>query len=572
MVEKLAIKEKLAELVSAPYSKELEAEFNLTIESFNTLFKKENEEDIEIEEDNKEEIAKFEENKELNSKILVLIQEFKNNKLSFKNAIKDEEEKNVLFKKEIITDFKNLIEEEENLGALFGKIKEIREKWNAIGNVPQKEYQKLQAEYSKLNEDFSYNINIYKALQDNDLKINYSLKNQVIHQVKELQESKNIKELAKQVRILQRKWDEIGPTYKEHWEKLKEDYWTTVQTIYDRIKEHYEGQKEVQLENLAKKQALIDQLKEVAFQQFDNHKDWDITTKAIILLQEEWKKIGFVPKENNESIWKEFRTIANTFFDNKSEFYKERNSEFDDKASKKQALIQKVEALKDSTDWRNTAETIRKIQEDWKKIGHAGRVNEQKLWKEFRTKCDAFFDNRAKYFEVQDEANGENLRLKQALIKEIESFEVTADVKDTLGKLKAFSKQFMDIGNVPFKEKDNIYKSYKTALDSVYDKLNLDKEEKEKIQFEAKMDLILSSANPIKTIQFEKEKIRNKINDLTKEMANYENNLGFFSMSKGSESLFKGVEGKIESGKKTIENLKKQLRMFPKPEVKKEEE
>ncbi len=255
MVEKLAIKEKLAELVNTPYSKELESEFNLTIESFNILFKKEKEEEVEIEEDNKEEIAKFEKNKELNSQILLLIQEFKNNKLSFKNAIKDEEEKNVLLKKEIITDFKNLIEEEENLGALFGKIKEIRDKWNEVGNIPQKAYQKLQAEYSKLNEDFSYNINIYKALQDNDLKINYSLKNQVIHQVKELQESKNVKELEKQVRVLQRKWDEIGPTYKEHWENLKEDYWSTVQKIYDRIKEYYEGQKEVELENLAKKQS-----------------------------------------------------------------------------------------------------------------------------------------------------------------------------------------------------------------------------------------------------------------------------------------------------------------------------
>ncbi len=572
MVEKLAIKEKLEVLVSTPYSKELEAEFNLTIESFNTLFKKEEEEKVEIEEDNKDAIAEFEKNKELNAQILNLIQEFKNNKLNYKNAIKDEEEKNVLLKEEIITDFRNLIEEEENLGALFGKIKEIREKWNLVGNVPQKAYQKLQAEYSKLNEDFSYNINIYKALQDNDLKINYSLKNQVIHQVKELQESKNIKELEKQVRVLQRKWDEIGPTYKEHWENLKEDYWTTVQKIYDRIKEHYEGQKEVQLENLAKKQALIDQLKEVASQRFDNHKDWDITTKAIINLQEDWKKIGFVPKENNESIWKEFRTIANTFFDNKAEFYKERNNDFDEKANKKKALIQKVAELKDSKNWRDTAETIRKIQDDWKKIGHAGRVNEQKLWKEFRTNCDAFFESRAKHFEVQDEANGENLTLKETLIKTIEDFKPTEDIKETLAKVKEFSKQFSAIGNVPFKDKDAIYKSYKTALDNIYDKLDLSKAEKEKVLFEAKMNSILSSANPLKTIQFEKEKIRTRINEMTKEIANYENNLGFFSMSKGSESLFKGVENKIEAGKKNIENLKKQLRMFPKPEEKKEEE
>lgn len=566
MTDKISIKEKLNELVNAPYSKDLEKEFNTTIESFNSIFKEEKANEVEIEEENKEAIALFEENKSLNAEILALIQQFKNNKIAFGTAIKDQEEKNGLLKKEIIADFKQLIEDEENLGALFGKVKEIRDKWNEVGNVPSKIFQKLQAEYSKLNEDFSYNVNIYKALQDNDLKKNYSLKNQVIHQVKELQENDKIKELEKQVRLLQNKWDEIGPTYKEHWETLKEDYWTNVQKIYDKIKAYYESQKEVQLENLAKKKALIEELKVEAVKQFDKHSDWDATTKVIIAIQNEWKKIGFVPKEDNDTIWNEFRTISNDFFDRKSEFYKGRNDEFSGNSKLKQDLIDRVDALKDSTNWRDTAETIKKVQNDWKKIGHAGRINEQKLWTAFRAKCDAFFENRTKHFEEQDSANEGNLKLKNELIAKIEAYNPVEDVQASLAQLKEFSKEFLAIGNVPFKEKDTVYKAYKTALDSLYDGLKLDKVEKEKVLFEAKIDSLKSSLNPSKTIQLEKEKIRKRITELTKEITNYENNLGFFSPSKGSESLFKGVKDKIDGGKANIEKLKRQLKQFSKIE------
>ncbi len=567
MTEKTSIREKLSELVNAPYSKDLEKEFSLTIDSFNSIFNKEKEEQVEIDEENKEAIALFEENKQLNASILELIQQFKNNKAAFFDAIKAEEEKNGLLKKEIIGDFKKLIEDEENLGALFGKVKEIREKWNEVGNVPSKIFQKLQAEYSKLNEDFSYNVNIYKALQDNDLKKNYSLKNQVIHQVKELQENDKVKELEKQVRILQNKWDEIGPTYKEHWETLKEDYWTNIQKIYDKIKAYYEGQKEAQIENLAKKKGLIEDLKVEVAKQFEKHQDWDVATKVIIAIQAQWKKIGFVPKEDNDSTWNEFRTISNDFFDRKSEFYKGRNDQYSGNAKLKQDLIEKVDAIKDSKEWRDTAETIKKVQNEWKRIGHAGRVSEQKLWTEFRSKCDAFFESRSKYFEEQDAANEGNLKLKEELVAKIEAFKPLEDVKETLVKLKEFSKEFLAIGNVPFKEKDRIYKAYKTALDNLYDGLKLDKVEKEKVLFEDKIETLKSSLNPSKTIQIEKEKIRKQITELTKEITNYENNLGFFSPSKGSESLFKGVKDKIDGGKANIEKLKRQLKQFSKIEI-----
>ncbi len=572
MEKKIVIKERLEALTSQPYNKELEKEFNSIIEEFNAIFNEEKNEEVIIDEDDKEALALYEKNKELNADILKLIQQFKDNKQAYLDAIKAEEEKNAELKKEIINDFKQLVEEEENLGVLFGKIKEIREKWNNIGAVPEKVYRKLQAEYSKLNEDFNYNVNIYKVLQDNDLKKNYSLKNQIIHKVKELKEKDNVKELEKQIRTLQNKWEEIGPTYKEHWEKLKEEYWSNVQSVYDKIKAYYEKQKEEQQANLEKKKALVEKMKTATSGNFENHQDWDKATKEVIAIQAEWKQIGFVPKEYSEDLWKEFRGISNEFFDKKSEFYKERNELYSKNAQLKQELVKKLDAIKDSKEWKKTAETIKKLQNDWKKIGHAGKVNEQKLWKEFRSKCDAFFDARKQYFEQQDEANVENLEKKEALIKEIEAYQPSEDTKEALTQLKEFSKRFAEIGNVPFKEKDRIYKAYKTALDSKYEALQLNKAEKEKALFEAKLETLKASVNPSKTIQAEKEKLRKRINELVKEIGNLENNLGFFSNSKGAESLLKGVHAKIDAGKKNIENLKRQLKMFSKIEQEKAEE
>ena len=559
-MNKIEILKKLLALIKTGELIEISSEIDKLTKAFYAIYNSEQRESNSQEQDDEVDA----ESEKLNKDILAAIESYKKKKTDYQAFIKAEEEKNLTLKKEIIADFTKLIEKEENLGKLFGTIKEIRERWNIIGPVPRDKHNKIQAEYSKLSERFSYNIDIYKELKENDLKKNYSLKNQIIHQAKALLEEKKIKEVERSLRKLQNEWDEVGPTFKEHWEKLKEEYWSTIKELYAKIKLHYTDQKELQKENLVKKLALIEKVKEIISKEALEHKDWDKLTKELLEIQKEWKNIGHVPKDSNEKIWNDFRGLFDTFFDAKSTFYAARNDVFDKKKELKAQLIEKAEALSKSTDWKNSAEALKRLQQEWKKIGHAGQHAEQKLWKSFRTKCDAFFTNREKHFKKMDIENESNLKRKEALVEKVKAYKHKADSKEVITDLKTFSTEFSEIGNVPFKKKDTIFKAFKSAIDAHYNNLKMDDSEKEKILFEAKLDSLKASGNAERLLQQEKEKIRNKINDIVKEVANYENNLGFFANSKGTEALLKGVNGNIEKGKNEIDKLKRRLKLFPK--------
>ena len=249
-MNKIEILKKLLALIKTGEIIEIGSEIDKLKKAFEAIHSSEQKESDSQEKDTDNDEVKAESEK-LNKDIRAAFELYKKKKKDYYTFIKMEEEKNLILKKEIIADFTKLIENEENLGKLFGTVKEIRERWNIIGAIPQDKHNKIQAEYSKLSEEFSYNIDIYKELKENDLKKNYSLKNQIIHQAKALLEEKKIKEVERSLRKLQNEWDEVGPTFKEHWEKLKEEYWTAVKELYAKIKLHYTDQKELQKENLS---------------------------------------------------------------------------------------------------------------------------------------------------------------------------------------------------------------------------------------------------------------------------------------------------------------------------------
>jgi hypothetical protein len=487
-----------------------------------------------------------------------------------RNELKDQQdnmEKENLSKKQVILKrFQMLLQEEENIGKLFSSIKEIREEWKTIGEIPKAKYQDLQSQYSQLNELFNYNVNIYKELQENDLKRNYSLKNQLIHKAKELLNESSLGKLDKGIKEIQNEWEEIGPTFTEHWEKIKEEYWETVRAIYDKIKDLRDGREKEKEANYEKKKGLVEQAKALVENLPNGHKEWNNVTKALNDLQETWKKVGYAPKEVNDKVWAEFRKPFDRFFEAKGKFYASQKEGNDDRKDAKEKIIERAEELVGMTDWRKGTDLAKKLQREWQKVGHAGQYAEQRLWKAFRAKCDAFFEAKDKHFAEMDAANQENLTKKEALIEEIKAFEKGEETKANIDALKAFAARFAEIGNVPFKEKDRVYKAYKSALDEQYDKLKLDGKEKEKVLFQAKLDSIKGAANPVQMLRKEKDFIRKKINHLTKEIANFENNLGFFGNSKGAEALLSGVMKNIEKGKSDIEALKNKLKSLSKLE------
>ena len=334
------------------------------------------------------------ENEQENILILKAIKAFKKEQEDKKNKKKEEEKSNIKLKKEILENFQILINSKEELGHLARGIKEIRTNWNKIGTISPNEDHKLQQKFSKLNESFNYNFNIYKELKENDLKRNFSLKNQIIHELKNLSEYKDFNKLQIELKILQNKWEEIGPTFKEHWEDLKKKYWSEVHIIQKRINEFYSNLKTNLKDNLENKKKLIEKVKELSSQQTNNSKEWDLLANQLKKCQAEWKKIGPVPKKENDKIWKEFRSYFDMFFDKRNEFLKIEKDNNKENYDSKLELIETAKKYVENIKNDSNPLLIKKLQEKWREIGNAGRFAEQKLWKKFRAQCDLFFETK----------------------------------------------------------------------------------------------------------------------------------------------------------------------------------
>lgn len=541
-------------------------EFNDLVNEFYAI---QNEEERQWEIEKLDRLAAGEKIENIERPVYPLLEEFKAVSTVFKEKkkveltqIKESEKANLTQKKVYIAALTDLIQNEENIGKALGRFKEIQEGWKEVGPVPRDKRQAIQNEFSQLVDTFHYNIGIFKEIKDHDLNRNLTLKKELIEKLKALLSVDKIKEVENQLHALQDEWNNLGGTKQEEWEKIKEEYWVTVNAVYDKIRAFYESRKEEQKNNIVLKQALIEKVLEINQHDLSEHKNWQKASDEILQLQEDWKKIGYGPKEENDKVWKDFRSACNDFFAQKKEFYGERNEQFSDIKKVKEKLIAAAKELKESTDWKGTSQKIVKLQKEWKDAGSAGPKFENQLWKKFREPIDFFFNAKDEHFKGLDAANQENLDKKKVVIEKIKAYQAGTDVKQVIADLKVFSAEFAEIGNVPFADKDTIYAEYKQALDDKYAGLKIDKEEKEKVLFQAKIDSISGSNNKEKLFDQEENNIRLKINSLNKEIIQYENNLSFFSNADEKNPLFKSVNDSIQKNKAEVEGLKLRLKMI----------
>ena len=520
----------------------------------------ENEEAVEPSEDSKQtEIVQL---KEQFYEVYNAYKEKRKAKVEDKKA---NEASNLAEKTALIKRLKEVISTEENIGAAFSALNEIQDKWKEIGDIPRDKRNDIQGEYSRLLEDFFYNIKIYKELKDHDFHRNFQLKTALIVELKKINQLDSIREAENQLKKLQNDWEDIGPVPNEEWENVKEAYWTEVRSVYNKVNRFYDDRRVEQQNNLVAKATLVEETKVLIAEKDknDSSKAWEDMSKGILEIQAKWKKVGFGPKKENELIWKEFRAVCDEFFAAKKAFFATIHEEFDGLAAKKKALIEKAHALKDSTDWKDTANKLKQLQQQWKQIGHAGVKHEQKLWKEFRGACDTFFNNRQAQFDAKDAEFEGNLKLKEALIAEVTAYKVPTEKKQALADLKAFSDKFNAIGMVPMKAKDSVFKAYKSALDKHYGDLKMEGAEKEAILFEAKIDALKASPSAGRSFSDLKADLRKEIDTHNKEISQLENNLGFFANSKGADALKKDVERKVDAAKAKILEIRAKLKMIP---------
>jgi len=474
---------------------------------------------------------------------------------------KKQEEETVKTSQHLIEELQTLVENEENIAKAFSGFNAIQEKWKSLPKVSNDAYRDLNAEYNKHAEKFFYNINIYKELKELDLKHNLEQKLIVLEDQKKLEDLNDIRRMEVEVRLNQDRWNEIGPTFKEEWDKIKDEFWSVTRNIYKKIQDFYNQRREQQNKNYDLKENLLSKMKHLTSLEIKSHKKWQEKTNEVKDIQSEWKMIGYVPKEKT-GIWKEFRLVCDQFFDNKRTYYKEIREVQDANKDQKMNLLKKAEELKDSEDWAESSSALIKLQNEWKTIGPAHQRDENKMWRKFREACDQFFQKR-KAQKSQDASEfEENLIAKNALLKDLEAFEPSTDRNESINALKEFAEKWRNIGHVPYKLKDKVNKGYKDLMDEKYGALKIDRKEKEKIRFEQKLEDIKDSDQNDYLIRKEQDNLRNKISKLKTESIQLENNMGFFANSKGAEKLKSEVEQKVNKVKEEITVLKERLKML----------
>lgn len=488
-----------------------------------------------------------------NNEIIRSIKQFRDDLKRKKEKRKFEEKKNTESKKQILKEFENLINSKEKLSDLANGIKEIRNKWNKVENVSIPNEHILQKEFSKLNEAFNYNFNIYKELKENDLKRNFSLKNQIIYEIKELVKIKDTKKIQTELKLLQSRWEEIGPTFKEHWDEIKKNYWAEVNLVQKRIREFYINLKTSLKENLDIKIKLIKEAKDLANEDISNPKKLENITSQFKKIQEKWKKTGPVPRNVSDEIWKDFRSHFDEFFNRRNEILNTEKGQLKENYNAKLLLIETAKKYVENVANDSNPLLIKKLQEKWKNIGHSGRFAEQKLWKKFRIQCDNFFDAKNKNKNAAISKEKENLKIKISLLDEIKNETII-----NFSKIMDFIKRFQEVGEVPRKKSIEITKKFDEIIIHHCSNSEFSNEQNHQIKRAVKASFLSNSSNPEKAFVDEKNRINKLINQIIKETTQMENNLSFFSNAKGK--MFDDFQIKIQKNNEKIIDLRDELK------------
>jgi hypothetical protein len=471
-----------------------------------------------------------------------------------------ERQANLELKQNVLADFQKLIQEEENVGKAFVWHKEIRERWDAIGDVPGDKYHDIQDHWQRLNHAFFYNINIYKELQAHDLKINQKRKEELIEEAKLLDNIESINELEVMVKKLQREFVNIGPSPREVYKETGDQFFAILRESQNKIQAHYDALQAEADQNLSAKKALIDKTREILSMDFTQPNAWNKWTDEVIKLQEEWRTIGWTRKKENEETWVEFRGLCDAFFAKRKSYFDERKSVQTENRKKKEDIINKAKAIQDSEEWKKTTEELKKLQEQWKGIGAAEPKDENKLWQRFRSACDHFFARKKEHFGDLAGQQEENLRLKNTLLEEVEQYQLSGNKGADLAFLKDFSDRWRGVGHVP---KDHIAptsKRYNDALDRLYGGLNASRQEKEMSHYKNRVESLKTQGGTT-GIKREKSILQDKIDRLNIQIKQYENNMGIFT-GKGAEALKKEIEKKIKLNQQEIAETRAKMKML----------
>ena len=466
---------------------------------------------------------------------------------------------NLAKKREIIAKINEIADDADNVNRQYGAVQQLQQDFKAIGEVPSENDTEVWKSYQLAVERFYDLLKMNKELRDYDFKKNLEQKQALCADAEALDEESDIVEAFKKLQQLHTTWREIGPVSKEIREELWARFKNASAVINKKYQAFFEERKANEKKNAEGKEALCVQIEAISTDGLKTYAAWDEATKAIIALQEEWKKLGFASRKVNNELFARFRKSCDDFFAKKAEFFKQMKDELAANLAKKIELCEKAEALKDSTEWKKTTDALVALQKEWKTVGPVVKKHSDAVWKRFIAACDAFFEEKKKQNVNVHSVEHENLKLKKDIVAQINAILETEETEDAPVKVRELMKKWQDVGHVPYKEKDKIYAEYKAAIDKAFEQLDMKANKARMANFANS----IKQMNDTGKVYHERERLVRAYEMKSQELKTYENNLGFFNaQSKSGNSLVKEMERKIANIKDEIAMLEQKIKMI----------
>ena len=502
---------------------------------------------------------------ELEEKLKELLSTFREKKANLIALSEKQKEDNLKAKKAIIEKIKVLSENiDEDFYKVYNEFRKLQQEWKEIKQIPQGAVNALWKEYQYYSEKFYDLLKINNEMRDYDFKKNLELKQSLCEAVEKLDSEKDVISAFHQLQKLHQEWREIGPVAKELREETWDRFKKASAVINKKHQEHFEALRDMEQRNLEEKTAICEEVENIDYTKLSAFKDWDDLNKRVLELQERWRMIGYAPKKQNVKIFERFRTVCDSFFQNKSAFYKTIKNSMEENLDKKKALCEKAEALKDNQDWKETSNKMIALQKEWKQIGPVSRKHSDAIWKRFNAACDRFFDQKNTHFSSQRSEEYENLKKKKNIIARINEIDESLSPGEAVAIIRGMMTEWNAIGFVPFRDKDKIYKEYHKAIDKHFDRLKIDESERRLQSFKSNLnDISFGKERSKSKLLNEREKLMRTYERLKSDIQTYENNIGFLSISsKGGGGLVKEMNRKIETLKEELGLIIKKIELI----------
>jgi len=490
--------------------------------------------------------------------ILAVIKE---KKAEQRAAVEAELQQNYERKKAIVDKLVEMSEDADNVNRVFPQVRELQTEFKEIGEVPAPVAAELWKGYQDAVERFYDQLKINKELRDYDFKKNLAEKEVLVAEAEKLGEETDVIVAFRRLQALHDQWRQIGPVPKDVREELWGRFKDFSAAVNKRYQAFFEERKAQERQNEEAKTAICERVEALDFSSLATYAAWDEMTKQIIAAQDDWKKIGYASRKSNNALFARFRETCDKFFEAKAEFFRRMKEVLAKNLERKIALCERAEALKDSTEWRKTAEELTALQKEWKTIGAVAKKHSDQVWRRFLAACDYFFDQKKKNSSGTRRTERANLEQKREIIDKLKAIDpASVERADAIKAVKELQAEWQSVGHVPFSEKDAVYDAYRAVCNELYRTLDISQRGSRMASFENTINEIGNDQN---RLYRERERLVRIYEQRKGELQTYENNLGFLSSkSKTGESMLRDMQRRMQRIKDDIADLEKKINVI----------